>query len=47
MALVHQHLPGRRQDWSLVGLVVVIFAIIALAVPCAKMAIDQLFSLIW
>jgi hypothetical protein len=46
MALVHHHEPDRVHDWSLVGLVVVVFGIIAAAVPCLKMAVDQLFSLI-
>ena len=46
MALVHHHEPDRVHDWSLVGLVVVVFGIIAAAVPCLKMAVDQLFYLI-
>ncbi len=45
MALVHE--TDRPRDLSLVGLVLVVFGIIAVAVPCLKMAIDQLFSLIW
>ncbi|HEY1629833.1 MAG TPA: hypothetical protein VGF56_00860 [Rhizomicrobium sp.] len=43
MSLVHPSGPTR--DWSLVGLAVVVFGIIALAVPCLKLAVDQLFSL--
>lgn len=45
MALVHHHQADRKHDLALVGLVLVVFGIIALAVPCAKMAIDQAFSL--
>jgi hypothetical protein len=45
MALVHHHEPDRVHDWSLVGLVAVIFGIIALAVPFVRMAIDQIFGL--
>jgi hypothetical protein len=45
MALVHH--PDRSQDLALVGLVLVVFAIIAAAVPCLKIAVDQFFSLIW
>jgi hypothetical protein len=47
MALVHHHEPDRAHDLALVGLVVVVFAIIAAAVPCLKLAVDQFFSLIW
>jgi hypothetical protein len=43
MSLV-QH-PDRSHDLSLVGLILVVFGIIAAAVPCLKMAVDQLFSL--
>jgi hypothetical protein len=45
MSLVHH--PDRAQDLSLVGLVLVVFGIIALCVPCLKMAVDQFFGLIW
>ncbi len=44
MALVHQ--PDRSHDLSLVVLVLVIFGIIAAAIPCLKMAVDQFFSLV-
>ncbi|HEY2034249.1 MAG TPA: hypothetical protein VGH02_11240 [Rhizomicrobium sp.] len=48
MSLVHHHhQPDRAHDLALVGLVVVVFGIIAAAVPCLKMAVDQFFSLIW
>jgi len=44
MSLVHP--SGPAHDWSsLVGLAVVVFGIIALAVPCLKLAVDQLFAL--
>jgi hypothetical protein len=46
MALVHDH-RDRTRDLSLVGLVLVVFGIIAVSVPCLKMAVDQCFSLIW
>ena len=46
MALVH-HEPERARDLSLIGLALVVFAIIAAAVPCCKVAVDQFFSLIW
>ena len=46
MALVH-HQQDRSHDWHLIGLVVVVFGVIALSVPCVKMAVDQFFSLIW
>jgi len=47
MALVHNHQTDRTHDLSLVGLVLVVFGIIALAVPSARFVIDQLFSLVW
>ncbi len=47
MALVHQHQPHRKHDLAVVGLVLVAIGIIALAVPCAKLAIDQLFGMFW
>ena len=43
MSLVHH--PDRSHDLSLVGLVLVVFGIIAAAVPCLKMAVDKLFLL--
>lgn len=46
MALVH-HEPDRTRDLALVGLALVVFAIIAAAVPCCKICVDQAFSLIW
>jgi hypothetical protein len=45
MALVHH--PDRSQDLALIGLVLVVFGIIAAAVPCLKICVDQFFSLIW
>ena len=45
MSLVHH--PDRSHDLSLIGLVLVIFAIIAAAVPCLKLAVDQAWSLLW
>jgi hypothetical protein len=45
MSLVHH--PDRSHDLSLIGLILVVFGIIAAAVPCLKVAVDQLFSLIW
>ena len=49
MALVHHHNhhPDRVQDLALVGLFLVVVGIIAFAVPCVKMAVDQAFALIW
>jgi hypothetical protein len=43
MSLVHH--PDRSHDLSLVGLVLVVFGIIAATVPCLKMAVDKLFLL--
>ena len=37
--------PDRSRDWSIVGLILVVFGIIAVAVPCLKMAMDNLFLL--
>jgi hypothetical protein len=45
MALVHR--PDRSHDLSLVGLFLVVVGIIAAAVPCMKLLVDRLFSLIW
>ncbi len=42
MALVRH--SGRSQDLSLLGLVLVVFGIIAVAVPCSKMMVDNFFS---
>jgi hypothetical protein len=44
MSLVHH--PDRTRDLSLVGLVLVVFGIIAAAVPCLKLAVDQLFAML-
>jgi hypothetical protein len=41
----HHHEPDFRHDLGLVGLVLVVFGIIAAAVPCLKMAIDGFFGL--
>ncbi|HEY5046661.1 MAG TPA: hypothetical protein VII49_01400 [Rhizomicrobium sp.] len=45
MALVHHPEPDRTHDIALIGLVVVVFAIIAAAVPCLKLCIDGFFRL--
>ncbi len=45
MALVHRHEPNRGRDFALVGLALIIFAIIAAAVPISKMCIDSVFGL--
>ena len=44
MSLVHH--ADRTRDLSLVGLVLVVFGIIAAAVPCLKLAVDQLFAML-
>jgi hypothetical protein len=46
MALAHHHEPDRRRDLALVGLVFVLFGIIAAAVPCLKLCVDFLFRLV-
>jgi hypothetical protein len=46
MAFVQDH-PRRGHDLHLVGLVLVVFGVIAMAVPCVKLMIDQAFSLLW
>jgi hypothetical protein len=45
MALVHHR--DRSHDLSLVGLFLVVIGIIAAAVPCMKVLVDRLFSLVW
>jgi hypothetical protein len=45
MALVHHHEPDRAHDAALVILAVVIFGIIAAAVPCLKACVDGFFAL--
>mgnify|MGYP001600151502 CR=1 FL=1 len=45
MALVHH--TDRRHDLSLIGLVLVVFAIIAVAAFCVRLIMDQVFSLLW
>lgn len=45
MALVHHHEPDRAHDLALVVLAVVVFAIIAAAVPCLKTCVDWAFAL--
>ena len=45
MAFVHR--PDRAHDLSLVGLFLVVIGIIAAAVPCMKLIVDRLFSLVW
>ena len=44
MALVHTHEPHRSRDIALVGLVAVVFAIIAAAVPFLKICVDTCFA---
>jgi hypothetical protein len=39
--------PDRTDDLSLIGLILAVVAIVAAAVPCVKMAVDQFFQLIW
>jgi hypothetical protein len=45
MALVHDHQHDRAHDLSLCGLVLVVFAIIAAAIPLIRLAVDRLFAL--
>ena len=45
MSLVHRHEPSRGHDLALLGLALVVFAIIAAAVPVSRMCIDSIFSL--
>jgi len=47
MSLVHRHEPNRGRDLALAGLVLVVFAIIAAAVPVSKMCVDGIFSFFW
>jgi hypothetical protein len=46
MALVHHHGPDRAHDLALLGLVLVVIAIIAAAVPFLRLCVDSLFSLL-
>ncbi len=45
MALVHHHEPDRSSDLALIGLALVVFGIIAAAVPCLKVCVDGFFAL--
>jgi hypothetical protein len=45
MALVHHPEPDRARDLALLGLALVVFGIIAAAVPCLKMFVDGMFRL--
>ena len=45
MALVHHPEPDRTRDLALIGLALVVFGIIAAAVPCLKVCVDGLFRL--
>jgi hypothetical protein len=45
MALVHHSEPDRAHDLALVGLALVVFGIIAAAVPCLKLCVDGMFAL--
>jgi hypothetical protein len=44
MALVHHHEPDRSRDLALVALALVVFGIIAAAVPCLKFCVDGVFA---
>jgi hypothetical protein len=44
MALVHRHEPDRSRDLALMVLVLVVFGIIAAAVPCLKICVDGMFA---
>jgi hypothetical protein len=46
MALVHHHGPDRAHDLALLGLVLVVIAIIAAAVPFLRLCVDSLFGLL-
>jgi len=43
MALVHE--PDRAHDLHLCGLAVVVFAIIAIAIPILQIVVGQLFAM--
>lgn len=45
MALVHHHEPDRSRDIALCGLALVVFGIIAAAVPFLKFCVDGCFAL--
>ncbi len=45
MSLVHRHEPNRVHNLALLGLVLVVFGIIAVAVPLSKVCIDSIFAL--
>jgi beta-lactamase regulating signal transducer with metallopeptidase domain len=45
MALVHHHEPDRSRDLALCGLVLVVAAIIAAAIPVLKLCVDGCFGL--
>ncbi|HEY0106371.1 MAG TPA: hypothetical protein VGB91_09830 [Rhizomicrobium sp.] len=47
MALVHRHEPKRARDLALIGLALIVFGIIAAAVPFLKVCIDGVFGLFW
>ncbi len=44
MALVHHPHSHRAPNLAIIGLVLVVFGIIAVSIPCLKMAIDQIFA---
>jgi hypothetical protein len=45
MALIHHHEPDRAHDVALIALALVVFGIIAAAVPCLKTCVDWFFAL--
>jgi hypothetical protein len=45
MALVHHHEPDRIHDFALAGLALVVFGIIAAAVPFLKLCVDWCFAI--
>ena len=45
MAWVHHPEPDRTHDAALVGLALVVFGIIAAAVPCLKVVVDAFFRM--
>ncbi len=44
MALVHHHEPDRSRDLHVAGLALVVFGIIAAAVPVLKFCVDCCFT---
>lgn len=46
MAVIHHHEPDRGRDLALLGLVLVLFGIIAISIPCLKVCVDYAFRLV-